>query len=82
MDAATNALLTDGDTALSLPAFARIKPGHFQPAIERGMQLHREELARIAADPAAPDFANTVAAFDRCGRLLRLNRGVLTEQGR
>lgn len=34
------------------------------------MQSHRDEVARIAADPAPPDFDNTVAAFDRSGRLL------------
>lgn len=70
MDAATNALLTDGESALSLPAFDRIAPADFQPAIERAMQLHRAELARLVLQ-GAPDFANSVAAFDRCGRLLR-----------
>ncbi len=71
MDASTNALLIDGDAPLSLPAFAQISPADFQPAIERGMQLHRDELAGLAAAPEAPDFDNTVVAFDRCGRLLR-----------
>jgi peptidyl-dipeptidase Dcp len=71
MDAATNALLTDGDAPLSLPAFDRLGPADFQPAFERGMQLHHAELARLVAQDAAPDFANSVAAFDRCGRLLR-----------
>ena len=70
MDATTNALLIDGDTPLTLPDFARIDPDDFRPAIERGMQLHRDELAALAAQTAAPDFANTVAAFDRCGSLL------------
>jgi peptidyl-dipeptidase Dcp len=70
MDAPTNALLIDGDAPLTLPDFARIGPDDFRPAIERGMQLHRDELAALAAQTDAPDFANTVAAFDRCGRLL------------
>ena len=70
MDAPTNALLIDGDAPLTLPDFARIGPDDFRPAIERGMQLHRDELATLAAQTDAPDFANTVAAFDRCGRLL------------
>lgn len=70
MDAPTNALLIDGDSPLSLPAFSRIGTDDFQPAIERGMQLHRSELAALAALTAPPDFANTVAAFDRCGSLL------------
>ncbi|MDH4392035.1 MAG: M3 family metallopeptidase [Aquabacterium sp.] len=70
MDATTNALLIDDDTPLSLPDFSRIATDDFRPAIERGMQLHRDELAALAAQAAAPDFANTVAAFDRCGNLL------------
>ncbi len=70
MDASTNALLLDGDAPLSLPAFARIAVDDFRPAIERGLQLHRDELAALAALPDAPDFDNTVAAFDRCGALL------------
>jgi peptidyl-dipeptidase Dcp len=32
------------------------------------MAEHRRELAALAAQTAAPDFHNTVAAFDRCGR--------------
>ena len=70
MDATTNALLIDGDLPLSLPDFARIGAGDFRPAIERGMQLHRAELAALATQTAPPDFDNTVAAFDRCGALL------------
>ena len=70
MDATTNALLIDGDQPLTLPDFARIGVDDFRPAIERGMQLHRDELAALAAQTAAPGFDNSVAAFDRCGRLL------------
>jgi peptidyl-dipeptidase Dcp len=70
MDAATNALLTDADAPLALPAFDRIRPEHFGPALLRAMQLHRDELAAIAGQSAPPDFDNTVAAFDRAGALL------------
>ena len=34
------------------------------------MQVHRAELDAIAAQPEAPGFDNTLAAFDRCARLL------------
>lgn len=71
MDAATNALLIDHPEPLGLPAFARIRADDFAPAFERGMQLHRSELAAITQAPAAADFDNTVAAFDRAGRLLQ-----------
>ncbi len=70
MDASTNALLISGDAPLTLPAFERIRAADVRPAIERAMQLHRDEIAALLAQPAAPDFANTAAAFDRCGALL------------
>ena len=34
------------------------------------MQLHRAEVAAIAGQAQAPSFDNTLAAFDRSGRLL------------
>jgi peptidyl-dipeptidase Dcp len=34
------------------------------------MRVHLAELEAIAADPSPPTFDNTVAAFDRAGRLL------------
>ncbi len=70
MDTLTNALLLGSESALSLPAFDRIRAEHVQPAIARAMQLHRDEIAALVAQTEAPDFTNTVAAFDRCGRLL------------
>jgi peptidyl-dipeptidase Dcp len=70
MDATPNALLLEGDSPLSLPDFARIDVAHFRPAIEHAMQLHRVQADDLAAQATAPDFDNTVAAFDRSGALL------------
>ncbi len=70
MDAITNALLIDGHQPLSLPAFERIRPEDFKPALQRAMQLHQDEISALVAQPAAPDFDNTAAAFDRAGALL------------
>ena len=71
MDATTNALLIDGAQPLTLPDFERIRAEHFRPAMARAMALHRDEVAALVAQPRAPDFDNTAAAFDRCGALLR-----------
>ena len=65
-----NPLLQDWTAPYELPPFERLQPAHFEPALREGMRLHREELAAIASQPAAPDFDNTVAAFDAAGRLL------------
>src|SRR5205823_643888 len=41
-----------------------------QPALLAAMDEHRAELAAIAADPAAPTFANTLNAMERSGKAL------------
>ena len=70
MDVETNPLLIDWDQPHALPPFARVHADHFRPALERAMRLHKAELAAIAGSAAAPDFDNTIAAFDRAGDLL------------
>ncbi|HEY9026787.1 MAG TPA: M3 family metallopeptidase [Burkholderiaceae bacterium] len=67
---ATNPLLADWTTPFALPPFDRIRAADFAPAFEAAMKAQRAEVDAIAAQPAAPDFENTVAAFDRSGRLL------------
>ncbi|WP_288459105.1 M3 family metallopeptidase [uncultured Sphingomonas sp.] len=52
------------------PPFDRIKDTDYLPAIKAGMSEQRAEIARIAADRAAPTFDNTIAALERSGRLL------------
>ncbi len=68
--ATANPLLQPWDTPHGLPPFDRIRPEHFEPALREAMRQHREELAAIAANPEPPSFDNTLAAFDRSGRLL------------
>jgi len=53
-----------------VPPFGRIAPEHFRPAFVRAMADQRAALARVATDPAAPSFDNTVAAIERSGRAL------------
>src|SRR6201996_5471032 len=67
---ATNPLLADWTTPFALPPFDLIQASHFAPAFEAAMQAQRDEVEGIAAQADAPAFANTVAAFDRSGRLL------------
>ena len=70
MDAPLNPLLAPWDAPFGLPPFDLVRAEHFKPAFERGMREHREELARIVAQPDAPTFDNTLVAFDASGRLL------------
>jgi peptidyl-dipeptidase Dcp len=53
-----------------VPAFDRYQVAQFEPALETGMAEQLAEIDRIAGDPAAPTFENTIAALERAGRTL------------
>jgi peptidyl-dipeptidase Dcp len=65
-----NPLLQPWSGRFGLPPFAGIEPGHFPAAFEQALGEHRAEVQAIAANPAAPDFDNTIAALERSGALL------------
>jgi peptidyl-dipeptidase Dcp len=68
--ATSNPLLQPWDTPHGLPPFHSISPEHFAPAFEVALQEHRGEIDAIGHHAQAPSFDNTIAALDRCGRLL------------
>jgi peptidyl-dipeptidase Dcp len=68
--AAVNPLLKAWQTPLETPPFAEIAPEHFLPAFEQAFADHAAEVGAITHDPAAPDFANTITALERSGKLL------------
>ncbi|RMF38360.1 MAG: M3 family peptidase [Alphaproteobacteria bacterium] len=53
-----------------LPDFEAVRDGDFLPAFEDAMRQSRAAIDRIAANPAPPDFANTIAALERAERPL------------
>src|SRR6201995_3217296 len=65
-----NPLLTAWQTPHQTPPFDTIKPEHFLPAFEQAFADHSAEIAAITHDLAAPDFANTITALERSGKLL------------
>jgi len=65
-----NPLLRPWQTPFETPPFAEIAPEHFLPAFEQAFADHAAEVAAIEHDPSAPDFANTITALERSGRLL------------
>jgi len=69
-DAAANPLLGTWTADHGLPPFDRCEACHFKPAFEVALAEHRAEVEAIAALAEPPSFENTVAAFDRTGRLL------------
>ena len=68
--AADNPFFAPWTTPDQVPPFDRIRPEHFREAYARALAAHDAEIAAIAADPAPPDFANTIAALELSGRAL------------
>src|SRR5436190_6694718 len=69
-EAPANPLLQPWTTPFETPPFAEILPEHFLPHFERAFADHSAEVAAITHDPSAPDFANTITALERSGKLL------------
>src|SRR5213075_2078913 len=69
-EARDNPLLKPWQTPFETPPFDAIVPEHFLPAFERAFADHSAEVDAITHDPAVPDFANTVTALERSGKLL------------
>lgn len=49
------------------PPFDEITVADYEPAIDRGIKLGLEEVERIASNPEAPTFDNTIVALERSG---------------
>jgi peptidyl-dipeptidase Dcp len=65
-----NPLLQDWTTPFALPPFAEIGEADFGPAFEKALAGARARIDAIAADPAEPDFFNTIEALERAEKTL------------
>jgi peptidyl-dipeptidase Dcp len=65
-----NPFFTEWNTPFKVPPFDKIKPEHFIPAYEKGMEEQKAEIDQIVNNPDAPTFDNTIGALDRSGKLL------------
>ncbi|MES2405543.1 MAG: M3 family metallopeptidase, partial [Pseudomonadota bacterium] len=52
------------------PDFSKIKDSDYQPAMEEGMRQQSAEIDKIANNPAAPTFDNTLVAMEKSGQML------------
>jgi len=66
-----NPLLTDFTTPFGLPPFAEIKTSHYQPAFEKAMAHHLDEIDKLVNQNESATFANTMAPFFNSGALLQ-----------
>lgn len=69
-DQPANPLLGEWTTPDGVPPYDRIRPEHYEPAFDAALVAARAEYRRIADDPAAPTFANTIEAMEGAGRQL------------
>lgn len=56
--------------------FEEVKLEDYKPAFEKGFALHNAEIKNIENNPEAPDFKNTIEAFERSGSYLTLVQSV------
>jgi peptidyl-dipeptidase Dcp len=65
-----NPLAVPSTLPFQAPRFDLIKDSDYQPAFETAMAQHLAEVRKIADDPAAATFDNTIAALEKSGRML------------
>ncbi len=65
-----NPLLSQSPLPFHAPQFDKIQDADFLPAFEQGMGEHLEQINKIADNPDAPTFANTIEAMEQTGQTL------------
>ena len=65
-----NPLLGTFNTPFGVPPFSKIKNSDYQEAFKKGIEQQNAEIEKIANNPKAPTFANTVEALEESGKLL------------
>ena len=66
----TNPLLVAYNTPFEIAPFDKIKPAHFMPAFEAGIEQQQQNIKAIAENPEAPTFENTIEALEYSNPLL------------
>ena len=67
----SNPFFAEYSTPFQVPAFDKIDTSHYVPAFTEGIRQHNDEIAAIVDNPEAPNFENTVLAFDKSGKVIR-----------
>lgn len=67
---ATGYFAADSDLPFHAPDFTKISEADYIPAFEQGMAIQKAEVDAIVANPAAPNFENTIVALENSGALL------------
>lgn len=70
-----NPLLDKFEAPFETAPFNQIKTEHFLPAIQKSIELAKDEIKAIKASPL-PTFENTIEALDRAGEKLGVIAGI------
>ena len=73
---ADNPILRPSDAPHGAPRFDLFRLDDYLPAFDAALQEARSDIDAIAANPAPPDFDNTIAALDYAGRSLGRVEGI------
>ncbi|MCW9705485.1 M3 family metallopeptidase [Aliifodinibius sp. 1BSP15-2V2] len=65
-----NPFFSESALPFHAPDFDAIKIEHYRPAFEAGIGEELKEMEKIATNPEAPTFENTIVAMEKSGRLL------------
>ncbi len=63
-------LLSAFSTPFNTIPFEEIKLEHYMPAMKKGIELGKAEIAAIKNNPLPANFENTFETLERCGKLL------------
>lgn len=67
---ADNPFYAEYSTPFQVPPFDKIDTSHYMPAFIEGMKQQNDEILAITDNKEAPNFENTILAFDKSGKLL------------
>ena len=67
---AQNPFFANYKTPYETPPFDKIKNEHYEPAFDKGIEIHQSEIDRIANNNEAPTFKNTIESYEQSGELL------------
>ncbi len=70
MKAGDNPFFNPFSTPHGTAPFDKIKTEHYEPAFEKAMAEHQQEIDAIADNPEPPTFANTIEAMEYSGEML------------
>jgi len=73
----TNPFFEAWDTPYGIPPYGEIKYSDYVPAIKAGIEQQQAQIDAIVANPEAPTFENTIAAYELSGDILSKTIGVL-----